>query len=1034
MATPSHPSSLDSWSDLLAIPLIYLTDRNRNSLLSELVKLFVLLTMQKLLGFLESLRTTAGCVNGDARPDAEQSEPDLDPIELAEADAEAEAAPEPKAQVAEADPEAVVDATSASVAAGFDSTSLSVLLHGSELTPGSGPGHRSDSESESVSVSSSVSEFLAESKSQGQDESESQTDPGTESQTEVSPVVNEEQDEQDPIDSESIQVPVGDIKRGSQNQHEEHISGEDQTENEQGLLVEDQAQGGQHLIDSGPTSDTEIKGEDQNGPLHSEDQKESPLLVEGWDQVQEEHISAGSDLAPGSESESQSKSDSEFSPAPTPAPTPEPQVEEEKSSVTEQGHRSGAVAGPSVLRAKPGALVLREKSSLSALRSTVPRIRSPSPLRSSSLSLTERLGIPSPSEMPCPPPSNMPDSLTHIPAEYLQLPFVDEHINRSVPTDHKDWHLVELAHEQLVAANLTHAQDLPNCDLREPVISDCFEKCWINDKSGFGLVATKHIPAGAVLIADELMTMWSDEHKCKSYVDTNAMLQRKAAKMGPEWNKEFLALAEGQKKRGFVVRKRRLGVEGAIWDQHALPTAWEGKVGEVLGLKLAWVNHCCIPNCVLRFRNESPTKKRGEVRYDKRPKMGRAVVRACADIKPNVEITIAYMQTEGAAKERRIATNRRFGFSCACRFCATPHPSVDKAMCHYRRLKRRIEDPNIISNKPAIAYLHASALLDHLAAMHVQDFRVADVWIKCAMIAGHHTDLARAWCFLRKARELCLVLEGLNGASYHQFEGWYRDPTSMPGFGGTRRGLSSRMKAFTDFNQGIMPKKILFMLDAKPNEYITVSRYHPLSRIDNDKGTSYGINDGPDLAPAELKFDFKSPSDMCRTDDSCETLVEQLDHVRENRRHRERAQEMADGHDSESDCPGFRHDFLAAFMAVARERFGKAAVDAELEKDHDHYEETPNRDVQANTSCGEACVRPGCAHEQNEAEIQKASRACDKKPCKEERDNKENEEIQMQIPTAGARNPLVKHVGAEKKPQVVDLEDFVYCGAGVEYN
>jgi hypothetical protein len=609
-------------------------------------------------------------------------------------------------------------------------------------------------------------------------------------------------------------------------------------------------------------------------------------------------------------------------------------------------------------------------------------------------------------------------------------------VNSSAPKGNKNWHSVDLPHEQLTAANLTRAQDLSNCDLREPVVSDCFEKRWINDKSGFGLVATKHIPAGTVIIADELMILWSGEHKkCKSYGDTNAMLQAKAARMGPEWNNEFLSLAKGQKKKGFAIRKRRLGLEGAIWDQHALPTAWEGNVGEVLGLNLAWLNHCCIPNCVLRFRNEYPTNKKGEICYDKKPRLGKAVVRACADIKPNVEISIAYMQTEGTARERRAAMNRRFGFLCACRFCATPHPSADKAMCHYRRLKRRIEDPNIVSNKPAIAYLHASMLLDHLAAMRVQDFRVADIWVKCAMIAGHHTDLARAWCFLREARELYLVLEGLNGAIYHQVEGWYRDPTSMPGFGGTRRGLSSRMKAFTDFNQGIMPKKMLFMLDAKPNEYIAVPRYRPLPRTDNDKGPSYEIIDGPDFAPAELKFDSKNPSDMCRTHDNCQTLVDHLDRVREKRRNRGPAREMTDDHDSEPYCDGFKQDFLAAFMAVARERFGKAAVDAELEKDHDNPEESFNQDVQVFTSCGETCPKPGCTHQQYEVELQNPSCACDKEPGEEgQPDNKENEESHIQEPTVGARNPVVKHVGAEKKPQFVNLDDFAYCDAGVEYN
>ncbi|KAL4749243.1 hypothetical protein BDW72DRAFT_195062 [Aspergillus terricola var. indicus] len=1030
----STSMGVTSWSDLLAIELIHLSALSRNDLLSELVELFLLLTMQKLLGFLES-RATAGCFDGDACPDTEQREPVPDPAKSADANTEAEIDPDPKVEATKADPEAVVNATSTSVAgSGFDSTS-SVLLSEPKRTPRSDPAHRSGSGSDFESVSSSVSELVTESKTQRQDESGSQTTLQTEFQTEDPLVVNGEQDGQCQIESEYALMFTRDIGTDSQDQHEEYISSEDQTNSQQALLVETQDQGRQNLTNSEPANDTDFTSEDHyRHQIHSGDQKENPLLVDYEGQVQQGHISVGSDLAPVSGSESESESGSDSGSVSSPAPTPE-LVEEEKFSVTEhQGPHSEAVTGLSILQVKPGALILRQKPGSLGPRFTVPRTRSRSPLRSSSRSAIERLGIPLPFEMPRPSPLAVPDSLADIPPEYLQLPFVDEYVNSSALKGNKNWHSVDLAHEQLAAANLTRAQDLPNCDLREPVVSDCFEKRWINDKSGFGLVATKHIPAGTVVIADVLMTLWSDEHKkCKSYEDTNAILQVKATNMGPEWKNEFLSLAKGQKKKGFAIRKRRLGVEGAIWDQHALPTAWEGNVGEVLGLTLAWLNHCCIPNCVLRFRNEYPTNKKGEVCYDKAPKMGRAVVRACADIKPNVEINIAYMQTEGTAKERRAAINRRFGFLCACRFCATPHPSADKAMCHYRRLKRRIEDPNIISNKPAIAYLHASMLLDHLAAMRVQDSRVADIWVKCAMIAGHHTDLARAWCFLREARELYLVLEGLNGASYHQVEGWYRDPTSMPGFGGTRRGLSSRMNAFTDFNQGIMPKKMLFMLNAKPNEYIAVPRYHPLPHTDNDKGPSYEIIDGPDFAPGELKFDSKNPSGMCRTHDNCQTLVEHLDHVREKRRYRERAQEMADDHNPEPYCPGFKQDFLAAFMAVARERFGKAAVDAELEKDHDSSEDTSNRVVQVITSCGE-CLRAVCAHEQNEAELQKAPCACDEESGEEGPDNKENEEAQMQDPTVRARNPLVKHVGAEKKPQVVNLDDIAYCDAGVEYN
>ncbi|KAL4910222.1 hypothetical protein BDW74DRAFT_49685 [Aspergillus multicolor] len=670
--------------------------------------------------------------------------------------------------------------------------------------------------------------------------------------------------------------------------------------------------------------------------------------------------------------------------------------------------------------------------------------------------MIERLGVPHPSEMSGISPSDLPTELAHLSLEQLQLPLINEHFGGTIPKDNKDWHSLEIAHDQLVAVNMNRVQGL-GCDISEPIASGIFEKRWISDQVGYGLVATKYTPTGTTVFADVPITMWSHEwKKSKSFEESNKMVLQKAAGMGPMWNKEFLALAEGRKHKHFVLKKRNTGVGSAIWDDFALPLAWEGKVGEVLGLNLARVNHSCIPNCIVRYRNQYPKSKAGEVLYDRRPKLEAVVVRACDDIQPGTEITIAYLQSNGCTKTRRAEIMERHSFNCICRICTMPHAAADKAMGYFRRCKILMENPDMITNRPAFTYLNASLLVDHLAGIRIQDNRAADIWMKCALIAGHHTDLARAWCFLRKAREAYLLLEGLSGGEYRRVEGWYRDLTSMPGFGATQRGLSPRMQAFPIFSDGVMPRRMLFMLDAPRDGYITVDRYHPLPRSDDDGEPLFEIVKGPDRAPEPLAVNAKGPANMCRCHKSCKTVAARLNRVRKQRRRRGKSQRKGTVQNQGSECVDPEHDFLDGVMKMGAETFGQAAVDEELDRDDVCVCQIfgPRDDDQP--SLGKAGVSSDRSHNHDEAEVEQRLRARDEESnehtegaqvqngdeAQEKKNNlkgnglKENGQKKGKQPLASdveATMPVVKNVGAEKKPQIVKMEDFVYCDAGVEY-
>ncbi|KAB8079048.1 hypothetical protein BDV29DRAFT_152179 [Aspergillus leporis] len=344
---------------------------------------------------------------------------------------------------------------------------------------------------------------------------------------------------------------------------------------------------------------------------------------------------------------------------------------------------------------------------------------------------------------------------------------------------------------------------------------------FIKPEVGMGLVSKKLIPAGSVVFAETVAWTTEEEHlACQSMKEVNVLLASKVKAMGPEWFRKFLNLPNSH--------KDDLGVFAGIWDLHQMPIVMNGKRAGILGLNLASVNHACIPNCTLTTVSQYPKAEDGNEMKDKKPTLERIIVRATQNIPANAEITIPYWYAKGQHKARELFGWTEFNFFCSCQSCAKPSPTVEDALDMYNKLELKLCRPESVEKRPAMAFRSAQEVVAKLLSCGIRDARVPMLWFKCGLIAGYHSDVGRALCFLGKAYKMLEILEGTEGVFYKQILSWYMTPSLMPGFGVTTRGLST-VKEGEEMLEKPGTKEVLYMIAAEPREYVRLSRYRRLS-------------------------------------------------------------------------------------------------------------------------------------------------------------------------------------------------------------
>lgn len=341
-------------------------------------------------------------------------------------------------------------------------------------------------------------------------------------------------------------------------------------------------------------------------------------------------------------------------------------------------------------------------------------------------------------------------------------------------------------------------------------------KRFINKHVGMGLIADEFIPSGSTIYCDYLMVVSETERKMHcTPKEFDAFIAKKVAAQDPRWQEGFAKMPN---------TRENVGRMGGVWEASHLPLSVNGEPCEMLGLNLAFTNHSCLPNSTLSLFHEHPTIN-GKLRTDKRPRLGGAVVKNFLDIHEGQEITVSYFYSKGEANYRRLYALEKLGFRCACAYCRFPDPLYEQAQRTYARLDRVISDPKYVCHKPSLIFQATLKITGDITNRGVVDPRIALLWMKCALVAGFHSDIGRVRVLLTMSNKLVEIMQGASGYLSQRSSNWLDNFSLMPGFGATLRGLSSSEDAGFFAENSLQARMLLFMAGIRGSQYMRLDYF-----------------------------------------------------------------------------------------------------------------------------------------------------------------------------------------------------------------
>ncbi|KAH8425491.1 SET domain-containing protein [Aspergillus melleus] len=375
--------------------------------------------------------------------------------------------------------------------------------------------------------------------------------------------------------------------------------------------------------------------------------------------------------------------------------------------------------------------------------------------------------------------------------------------------------------------------------VRVPTFEEDIEKGPSMNNTGMGLIARKAIPSGSVVFSEKVLCMDTKESMTnRDLKDVEGVLNRLTKDMGPEWYSKFLEMGAGYEPSDHVdedaeIGQRAGGVHTHIWYKHQMWAKVDDQLAGLLGLKLAWLNHSCLPNCTLTLVKRYPYRgsekaavaKGGDFLMPEEPVVTCVVVKALRDIAKDEELTISYFRIRGAQMQRNLTAGVAGPFSCACYWCSHPAHIVEMTYELQQDVDILLSCPRIIKQRPAVLFQAVRDLMINLDLIRNRDAYIAQVWAHCAVVAGFHSDIARATVFLNKAMTIIRALRPAQDPFRRWYTRWRHHLEEMPGYGASSWGLSSE-------DEGISLSEnldILFMVVAEPDEYLRVGQYHRLT-------------------------------------------------------------------------------------------------------------------------------------------------------------------------------------------------------------
>lgn len=359
-------------------------------------------------------------------------------------------------------------------------------------------------------------------------------------------------------------------------------------------------------------------------------------------------------------------------------------------------------------------------------------------------------------------------------------------------------------------------------------VNSLFTVRYIDERKGFGLVATQDLPTGTLVFRERMLVFWERMESFASVSEFNLSLGEEVKAMGPEFVRGYFTLP--------TTSKDLLGILGGILEASKIMAMNNGKAVAMVGLNLAFVNHACVPNTQHtwikpNFEGDGPDDQYHTV-----------TLYACKHISAGEEITMAYHHMNMRLSLRREFTSTFFGFVCECDICTREDESFEKYLALIDEQLRYVHRSEMIHEHPAGMLQVGFTIGSLMEKCGIFDCRLARLFEQCAVIAGWHSDEARAMEFLAKAQTMFVNLEGIRGPDLIRVANFQKDLRTLPGFGRTKRALSKRREVKVLWLNPDKQYDMLFMRGLARHECKRLRNYEDV----RGKESSYDDDDDDD--------------------------------------------------------------------------------------------------------------------------------------------------------------------------------------------
>lgn len=336
-----------------------------------------------------------------------------------------------------------------------------------------------------------------------------------------------------------------------------------------------------------------------------------------------------------------------------------------------------------------------------------------------------------------------------------------------------------------------------------------------------GLVATRNIIRGTNILSEEVMVTRHTLENSRSILQYNSHL---AAALRAVQDKTFA----GRFAQLPHCSAEQWGPFAAFFQRGCIPGLINDHKVRFLGIDSSFLNHGCAANAETHIVTNVVDGKMTCVLH----------VYACSNIDAGDEITAPYIRLYAEIRERRRHIHAQFGFNCECKHCVERSIPVEYGMMRAGQEMPKLGSRWRTEDEPAnvlqVAYLMKNIHLES----RIQDNRYPEIYERCAIICGYHFDVGRALEFLERARLVYIMNQGKNGPDTKRMVRYLINPTRLPFFGTTMRGLSSADEMSMFHHCCGIDDEILFMIGLKPGQYLRlcdVAQYHKLKHLEKQE-------------------------------------------------------------------------------------------------------------------------------------------------------------------------------------------------------